>query len=70
MVPLVCPFDEFHGEDEGDGVEGRLEQDRVVAIRPVDGPPDRDTAPVGGVPAGSFPSEWCFVLESVDRNFR
>lgn len=67
----------------GNGVEGRFEQDHVVTVRPVNGPPDRDAVPVGAdgpfpalfppvdrVPAGSFPTERCLVLRPVDRDFR
>ena len=67
----------------GDGVESGSEQDHVMPVRSVDGPPDRDPVPVrcdrpfpslfppvGGVAAGSLPSERCLVLGPVDRDFR
>src|SRR5271155_4378006 len=63
-------------------VEGRLEQDRIVAVGPVDGPPNGDAVGIGQdgplptelrsvrrVLARSLPSSRAFVQRTVDGNF-
>ncbi len=63
----------------GGGVEGRCEEDRVVAVRAVDRPADRDAvavgedrplpaelAPIRGVLAGSLATTRAFVQRTVD----
>lgn len=83
VVPAVEPDGLDVGEQPAllGSLEGRLEQEGVVPVGPVDGPADRDAGPigedgplpaelgsVGRVLARSIASCWAFVQRPVDRH--